>query len=455
VNEIDDKSKSDFLAKTIAILQSTWFILQCIARGIQGLSLTELELATLALACLNAITSVFWLRKPLGLQEPVKVKLKSREISKSVQDSDEPASPVKQVSKIVFSHAVFTKLTCRKYENFDFSVARAAARRVFDSITSGISNIFRGSCHEHPVVFFFQWCFVLPTYTLALILFLPFTFFPFAIVLFLRIIEPLVTSITKPPTDNRAFLITRIVKSLREIRYRLTSSISAIFSKWLSKIWRYNDASHFWQIPFFSPAPTPIPLHRTLFTWFFVLPALFFALCLLFLLLIPPVFIFFSILFIFTSAFNILASSKVVAGRSHVPAFYAPETTEGRYSRMIVFAFFGVIFGGIHCVGWNFLFPTRTEQYLWRFTSLTITFIPVVVAPIDFFLTMQSVVFVKNMSKFARALFSALDLVMTVLVFAYVMARLSLIAQALALLRRQPSDAYLAVDWTQYVPHVV
>src|SRR5258707_2845652 len=93
VNEIDDKSKSDFLAKTIAILQSTWFILQCIARGIQGLSLTELELATLALASLNAITSVFWLRKPLGLQEPVKMKLKSREIFKNDQDSEEPTSP--------------------------------------------------------------------------------------------------------------------------------------------------------------------------------------------------------------------------------------------------------------------------------------------------------------------------------------------------------------------------
>lgn len=215
--------------------------------------------------------------------------------------------------------------TLLQYENFDFSVARSAARRVFDSITSGIKDLFRASCHEHPVVFFFQWGFILPTYILALILSLPFAFFPFAIVLFLRIIEPLVTSITKPPTDNRAFLITRIVKSLRETRYRLTSSISAIFGKWLSKIWRYND-SHFWQIPFFSTTPTPMSLHRTLFTWFFVLPALFFALLILFLLLLPPVFIFFSVLFIFTSAFNIgkqqsnwrsLSCASVLCSRDH------------------------------------------------------------------------------------------------------------------------------------------
>jgi hypothetical protein len=110
VQEIDDKSKSDFLAKAIAILQSTWFILQCIARGIQGLSLTELELATLALASLNAITSVFWLRKPLGLQEPVKVNLKSREKSKDDQDPDEPASPIQPVSNECYTR-ICKKLT--------------------------------------------------------------------------------------------------------------------------------------------------------------------------------------------------------------------------------------------------------------------------------------------------------------------------------------------------------
>jgi len=68
---IKDRSKSDALAKGIAIIQSTWFILQCVARAHQKLALTELELVTLALASLNAITFAFWWYKPLGVQEPV------------------------------------------------------------------------------------------------------------------------------------------------------------------------------------------------------------------------------------------------------------------------------------------------------------------------------------------------------------------------------------------------
>lgn len=58
--DIKDRSKGDLLSMLIAISQTTWFLLQCIARGQQKLALTELELVTLALASLNAITYAFW-----------------------------------------------------------------------------------------------------------------------------------------------------------------------------------------------------------------------------------------------------------------------------------------------------------------------------------------------------------------------------------------------------------
>ncbi len=33
--------------------------------------------------------------------------------------------------------------------------------------------------------------------------------------------------------------------------------------------------------------------------------------------------------------------------------------------------------GGVHCSAWNFSFPTRTEQFLWRANSLTVaTIVP-------------------------------------------------------------------------------
>ena len=80
--EIEDRSKGDALSKIIAILQTTWFIVQCVARGEQRLALTELELVTLALASLNAVTFAIWWHKPLSLQEPVKIYIQKAEMPK-------------------------------------------------------------------------------------------------------------------------------------------------------------------------------------------------------------------------------------------------------------------------------------------------------------------------------------------------------------------------------------
>jgi len=77
-DDITDKSKGDALSKLIFILQSTWFILQCVGRRVQGLNLTHLELTTLALASLNGITFILWWDKPLGAQAVVRVHLKRK-----------------------------------------------------------------------------------------------------------------------------------------------------------------------------------------------------------------------------------------------------------------------------------------------------------------------------------------------------------------------------------------
>ena len=77
-DEITDRSKGDALSKTIFILQSTWFIVQCIARRIQLLNITQLELTTLAMASLNGITFILWWDKPLGVQTVVRVYMKRK-----------------------------------------------------------------------------------------------------------------------------------------------------------------------------------------------------------------------------------------------------------------------------------------------------------------------------------------------------------------------------------------
>ncbi|KAF8520601.1 hypothetical protein BU17DRAFT_88782 [Hysterangium stoloniferum] len=51
--EIQDRSKGDGLSKGLVVVQTTWFVIQCIARKAQGLDMTQIELLTLALSTLN------------------------------------------------------------------------------------------------------------------------------------------------------------------------------------------------------------------------------------------------------------------------------------------------------------------------------------------------------------------------------------------------------------------
>ncbi|KAF9473615.1 hypothetical protein BDN70DRAFT_964162, partial [Pholiota conissans] len=68
---IQDRSKGDIISKTIIILQTTWFIVQCIARWSQHLPVTELEVVTLGFAILNGITYALWWNKPQNVGRPV------------------------------------------------------------------------------------------------------------------------------------------------------------------------------------------------------------------------------------------------------------------------------------------------------------------------------------------------------------------------------------------------
>ncbi|KAJ7049106.1 hypothetical protein C8F01DRAFT_791451 [Mycena amicta] len=71
VAQIMDRSKGDALSKGVALVQSSWFITQCIARALNQLPLTELEVATLAFAVVNIFTWALWWNKPLDVQCPI------------------------------------------------------------------------------------------------------------------------------------------------------------------------------------------------------------------------------------------------------------------------------------------------------------------------------------------------------------------------------------------------
>ncbi|KAF8175521.1 hypothetical protein K438DRAFT_1908813 [Mycena galopus ATCC 62051] len=66
-DEIKDRGKSDWVAKSFVLVQTAWFVAQCIARGIQHLAITELEIVTGAYAMMNFAIYFFWWKKPLNV----------------------------------------------------------------------------------------------------------------------------------------------------------------------------------------------------------------------------------------------------------------------------------------------------------------------------------------------------------------------------------------------------
>ena len=71
--EIQDKSKSDWLAKMIVLLQTLWFVTQCIARGIEKLPTTKLEIITLAYTAIYFGMFIAWWDKPRNVDRPIRV----------------------------------------------------------------------------------------------------------------------------------------------------------------------------------------------------------------------------------------------------------------------------------------------------------------------------------------------------------------------------------------------
>ena len=93
--EIKDRGKSDWLAKSLVLLQTSWFVMQCIARAIGHLPVTHLEIVTLAYAAINFAIYVFWWNKPLNVNRPVRVFRKS-------EPSETQPQPILETRKLTW-----------------------------------------------------------------------------------------------------------------------------------------------------------------------------------------------------------------------------------------------------------------------------------------------------------------------------------------------------------------
>lgn len=141
-----------------------------------------------------------------------------------------------------------------------------------------------------------------------------------------------------------------------------------------------------------------------------------------------------------------------------------PEDTFGATA---VASAIAILFGAIHCVGWNFIFRTPQERTLWQIWSIIITAAPL-------FLFARSIVwylFIRRLSrvdhvaqllgrksvlllKIAKHIKGPGVWVTTTLVPVYVIARCGLVLQALVALRDLQVAERAPVNWVNLLPHV-
>lgn len=97
-DELKDRSKGDALSKTIVLGQTVWFVTQCLARWIQNIAVTELEVITLAYTLVIFLMYIAWWNKPLSVDQPVAIPASSdkyadwkrhQETSESDNDRDD------------------------------------------------------------------------------------------------------------------------------------------------------------------------------------------------------------------------------------------------------------------------------------------------------------------------------------------------------------------------------
>ena len=72
--EVEAKGQGDAFSKATALLQICWFVMQCLARPIQGLPLTKLEVIALSYTFVSVTMYSYWWSKPFSVSQPVRVR---------------------------------------------------------------------------------------------------------------------------------------------------------------------------------------------------------------------------------------------------------------------------------------------------------------------------------------------------------------------------------------------
>ncbi|KAJ5714539.1 uncharacterized protein N7483_011720 [Penicillium malachiteum] len=74
--DVEDRAKSDSFGKAFTVLQSTWFLCNCIGRWAYSLPVSPIEIATVAYVCCGILICGVWWYKPKNVTTPICIYLR-------------------------------------------------------------------------------------------------------------------------------------------------------------------------------------------------------------------------------------------------------------------------------------------------------------------------------------------------------------------------------------------
>ncbi|KAF8813566.1 hypothetical protein BYT27DRAFT_7180771 [Phlegmacium glaucopus] len=388
--DIQDRSKGDSFSKGFAVLQTAWFISQCIARGVAGLILTELEVATLGFSVLNAILYFFWWNKPLDVSCPVAIHLHHTTSSTALWSSDRedrmPATEYRETRD---------QDTSSLYSDSSYLLA-------WCPVCEMPTDLQRREPHDQNISSLYSDIVYVPTLHTACTM--PTTDLQ---------CHPTTSDITLPSSKQVAGMPTTGVE------HRRTSSS--------------DQDTHGHKDGF--AISTPFQRNPSAFARFraYICKELknkgLFALIVTFIqkpfkiVLVPFISMSFDLPYRHPDPLS-------------VPTFYAPFTSRDDCARLIGIGI-GILFGGIHCIAWSFRFLSVAEEYIWRINAVNITVLPPIII-------ILSVILAYGI-RYHSLIFS---------MAAYLLSRAVLLILPLIALRSLPPEALLDLKWTAFIPHI-
>ena len=150
-------------------------------------------------------------------------------------------------------------------------------------------------------------------------------------------------------------------------------------------------------------------------------------------------------LFLFIRWISILATDDFNTGDMKIPTFYSTRQDGSQLAYIFFMSLVGIVFGGIHCAGWFFNFPSSDEAVLWRVSSAVVTGIAFLL-PLLYYFIVEALLL--DSFRLLRNIISVLTIT------AYVVSRLLLLVEAFISLRYLTPGMLVLVKWTSFIPHI-